>query len=434
MDVDFEFCDRKLILRATPSDQDIAFGADRKAKIAALEVYFALPDGFSKYSIHPDALCLLALLIYGPFAKGEFNTSWGVSRVFSDVVGSFFKRKINNVDDHLHPRSLPDFGREALAFSGGVDSVAALALLPDDTLPIFMKRALPDASKHGLYRPDAALKSCQSLRDSGRDVAIIETTMEFARDPVGFSVDWTNAAGAVLFSDFQNLRSVSFGMVQESAFFLGHSHFSDLQRRSVYSAWAPIFACIGLPISLPAAGLSEVVTSMIARNVNYKWVAQSCVRGSADLPCGRCFKCFRKVLLDAKIRKAKVSAEHFLIVQSSAEVRRRVLEVPIHHENVLAYSLNDLQVESSDIYIALSQKTKPLFEYGRGLRFLEKFNTLGLKYVPTHLCDSVRERIGEHAQDADESDRAIIEGWDIENISRSDAYLSAQARLEAILS
>src|SRR5690606_21051487 len=111
---------------------------------------------------------------------------------------------------------------DAIAFSGGVDSVAALAILPQNTIAIFMNRIAKRVGKPGLYRADAALQTCDDVRRSGYDVRVVDTSMELMRDPIGFAVDWTNAVGAVAHADQLDLRSISFGMIAESAFATGH--------------------------------------------------------------------------------------------------------------------------------------------------------------------------------------------------------------------
>lgn len=433
MEVKATFSDKMLAFDATPSKEDIEFTLNKKGKLARRRAEFYLPEGFSEWSIHPDALCLLALIVYGPFAKRNFDTSWPISEKFASIVEASLKKEVRNLDRTIDARSAPLFGRDALAFSGGVDSVAALELLPDDALPIFMRRVVPPGERVGIYRADAALRSCEMVRESGRDVSVVDTTMEYVRDPVGFSVDWTNAAGAVLFCDYQRLRSVSFGMIQESAFLLGHGHFSDLESRSIYSSWAPVFKCIGLPICLPTAGLSEVVTSKIADSVSDKWMAQSCVRGGETEPCGKCFKCFRKKLLDARLFGKKIFSDHFEIARSSKEVKRRLLEVPVHHENVLAFSLHGLDSEPSPILGALLDKTRLIYEYSERLTCLECYNTRGLKFVPEFLQGSVHRKIGKFAKDATEHELKILEQWETTHLTELGEYRNAQARLLELL-
>ncbi|MFZ3585014.1 DUF6395 domain-containing protein [Loktanella sp. DJP18] len=432
MQISYSFLEDKLLFSAEPNADDINYFADRKGKMRWNNCEFVLPESFDKEGIHPDALALLAILIYGPFTKKNIELSWGVSRDFSNSVLSSFKRKIAPVDSTLKPRTSFKGSRPALAFSGGVDSFSALNILPDDTVPVFCHRTRPAGVPVGMYRADAALRACDNLK-SDYDVVVIETDMEFVRDPVGFAVDWTNAAGAVLISDMFNINSISFGMIMESAYFLGHPHYSDLKKRSVYSAWAPIFEAVGLPISLPTSGLSEVLTSKMAAIKGDTWSAQSCVRGNADEPCMRCFKCFRKTILDSRLTGDELPSSHFDMAIHSKEVKNRLLQTPIHHEDVLAFSLIGLNCEPNPILDALQQKVMPIFEYGSGLKFLEKLYPKSRELVPDFLWAEVSENISCYAGTCSESEIQMIEKWDVIELTTNDRYIQAQSKLLELL-
>lgn len=422
----------RLTLTAEPSTQDLEFTANRKGKLGRKDATVWLPN-VEQVDIHPDTLALAALLIFGPFAAKEISLGWAVSEKFATAVKANFRRSLGRVSADVAPRVAPSNGVDALAFSGGIDSVAALAIMPETTVPIFMHRRVPEDGKTGLYKADAALKSCADVEASGRKIFVIDTDMEFSRDPVGFAVDWTNAMGGVLLADVTGFRSVSFGMVQESAFFLGHHHYSDLAERSIYRAWAPLFEAIDLPIALPTAGLSEVMTSAIAQSVSHKWSAQSCVRGAVNKPCGRCFKCFRKRILDARLTGAELPAEHFDIAQYSPEVKRRLLEVPIHHEDVLAFSLQGLLCEPNPILDALQAKTASITAYAKGLDILRRYNPSVMRYLPPHLQEPVRKRLEEFCVPLNAEEQAIVEQWNLVPLVESHAYLQGQKTLEDAL-
>ncbi len=422
----------KVTLVATPSEEDTNFWDGKKAKLGRHFADFELPSGFSDFRIHPDALALLGLLIFGPFAAKKIEFSWGISSYFASTAQSCFRRRLSPVDPLIMKRAAIDYGRDALAFSGGVDSVAALCLLPSNSLPIFMHRTIPDGVKIGLYRSEAAIKSCDSVRTSGRDVCIVNTNMEYSRDPVGFAVDWTNAAGAVLLSDAYKLRSIAFGMIAESAFFLGHAHYSDLSERSVFKAWAPMFEAIGLPICLPTSGLSEVITTKIAGQSS--WFSQSCVRGTADTPCGRCFKCFRKPIIDSAVFGHKLPAKHFDAAYESNEIKRRLLEAPIHHENVMAFSIHNTKCDDHPVLRALRQKTEPLMNYADNLKFMDKLFPRGTDYVPKFLRDEVSTKIAAFAPEATNDEINIIKNWEIGHLTHTPKYVESNSILERELS
>jgi hypothetical protein len=315
-----------------------------------------------------------------------------------------------------------------LAFSGGVDSFAALALLPEKTIPVFCHRTRPADVPKGLYRADAALLACKELSTT-HDVHVFDTDMEYVRDPVGFSVDWTNAAGAVLLADYYNFNSISFGMVLESAYFIGHPYYSNLNTRSIYSAWAPLFETVGIPISLPTAGLSEVVTSKIVTSKVSEWHPESCVRGSVRKPCMRCFKCFRKTILDARLSDSELPIKHFDIALESREVKRRLLETPIHHENVLSYSISGLKCGKNPILSAIRAKSLPILEYASGLSVLERHYPRSAELVPDFLWHDVAKKISIFAKPYTHADTELIETWETGSLTKLVPYQKAHEEL-----
>ena len=91
------------------------------------------------------------------------------------------KYKISRSEDFPSspPRTNTD-GLPALAFSGGADSSAALAVMPGRTIPIFLKRYSTD--KKSKYKPDAPLSICEDLIEAGYDIQIVETNLEHLRN------------------------------------------------------------------------------------------------------------------------------------------------------------------------------------------------------------------------------------------------------------
>lgn len=414
-------------------EDDISHQERLRARVNLDSIEWQVPESFDIEHFHPDLEAMLGLLVYGPFSKSRIELARGVSREFYEIVSRHLKKELTPVDNSLSPRKQPLNGVDALAFSGGVDSVAAYAVMPPETVAIFMNRTIPPGFKAGLYRPDAALRTCAQVRSSGGNVCIVDTTMEFAREPVGFSVDWTNGAGAILLADIMNIRSVGYGMIAESAFYVGHPYFSHLAARSVYSNWAPIFSTVGVPINLPTCGVSEVVTAKIAKANSAKWIAQSCIRGTANEPCMKCFKCFRKTILDAKVQKIELHSEHFSTAYKSKEIKRRLLEIPIHHENVLAYSVNGIVCDDHAILRAIRQKVQAVYEYSEGVCFAESVYQGYTEYVPNFLRGYVDSELSKYARPMTEKQNAIFEGWNTQDLLDAETSISGHEQLAKLL-
>ena len=107
--------------------------------MAKRQFYAQLPGKLSLQDIHPDHLGLAAFLVARPWLKKSIRFSWGVSEKF---VESLVSQKVHAgpVDPTIAPYSSENGKYVGLAFSGGVDSTAALSVLPDTTIPIFLDR------------------------------------------------------------------------------------------------------------------------------------------------------------------------------------------------------------------------------------------------------------------------------------------------------
>ena len=357
----------------TPSLLDMKYIETKKEKLDKHSVDIDLVPGGRLQNVHNDLLGLVALLIAVPFTKDELTFNFPVSSGFAEIVKKYLKKNINYPNDYsISRRSMPSIARHTLAFSGGVDSCTALILLPPDTVPVFMLRRTRDSSQKSLYRSDAALHSCKMIRKLGYDVMVIKSSLEEVRKPIGFPIDWSNSAPIVINADIIGAKSVSFGMVMESAFYLGREKYSDLSGRQVYNLWAPVFEYVNLPIVLPTAGLSEVSTAYIALKYARQFAPESCIRGCPGVPCMNCFKCFRKTILNSAIKGEKVKYEHYQMAFASNEVKKKLLQYPMHHEIVMAWAINNSVPINHPIYNSLKIKMEPVYEYGDGLKFLTK--------------------------------------------------------------
>ena len=421
---------RRLFFEAVPSDQDVKFYASLKGKLGERKVFVDLEFDAAQ-GIHPDLVALAALLIVEPFTSSEITLNFAVSSGFQAVFERLFRKRLGPIDPSLDQREFPCYGREALAFSGGVDSCAALALLPNDTVSFFLKRTDPAGEGTGRYNSSAALSSCAAVERVGYKVLVVPSSLEYVRDPVGFPVDWSNAVPAILHADRYALRSVNFGMIAESAYRLGSPIFSDLAKRKGYKTWFAIFEYAGVPISLPTAGLSEVLTTALShQQPSSDFMPQSCVRGLPGAPCGVCFKCFRKTILDAAVRGVAVPDSHFDVFLSSKEVRRKITAVPMHHEIVMAFAIDRILPSSHPIYLLLKDRVRPICEYG--IDFLFKYNPVALNLVPVHVRWLVLARISQQFDSMSVDDVISVFNWSMDGFVEDSRYKTACDELRRI--
>ncbi len=420
-----------LMIRMLPDLEDLQFAEGRRAQLGRPAATFELPRNAVEF--HPDIYALVVLLLVQPFTAKRIVLDQPVSPQFAELVQQRLGLEIGPISSSIEQRRPPESARDAIAFSGGVDSCVALWLAPRSAIGVFLDRRAGRNAVAGLYRPDAAYRTIAAVRRARRSILGVRTDLELVRNPVGFPVDWSNAVPSLLLADTMGFASVGFGMVAESAFAHGNVAFSELRSRTVYSAWAPLFDHVGVPLSLPTASLSEVMTSRIALAHLRAWHPQSCVRGTADQPCGRCFKCFRKTLLESAITATPVADEHFDRAMESREVKRKLSESPVHHEGVLAYSMQGMPRSEHPLAVVLDELMAPTIEHGDGLRMLEHQYAPAASYVAPHLRDHVTSRILSETRSMSSEEEDLFRAWNLREVTPDPRYRAARHRLEQLL-
>jgi hypothetical protein len=127
--------------------------------------------------------------------------------------------------------------------------------------------------------------------------------------------------------------------------------------------------------------------------------------------------------------------QHFDIPYYSKEVKKKLLETPIHHEIVMAWSINNINnIHNHPVYDALMKKMRPIYDYGDGLNFLTKIYADALEYIPLILRDSVKEKIQQYVVMGNEKDRNKIISWNTSHIINEPMYKDGQNILNKILS
>jgi len=177
-----------------------------------------------------------------------------------------------------------------LAFSGGVDSTAALQLLPGDTAAVYCER---DGIPTRLFDQRAQLAFCHEI-----GAETVQTNFELIRTKHGLPPGYSTARGMgvplVLLAEHLRLAGVAYGAVLDDTIFPHGTY------RPLTAGWRDRqarFAAAGLHCLSPAIGCSEVITCRIVESGPFADLCQSCIRGGSGAPCGACYKCFRKGLL-----------------------------------------------------------------------------------------------------------------------------------------
>ena len=234
-----------------------------------IEVFFEMPEDWVYSETHTDLFQLAHHLLVEPWDK--------------------------SVMDQWQPTRQPGW-RPGLAFSGGVDSAAALCLMPDSTVLLYHERCalsgkLSHANAHRFFQHIEST--------TGRRVHRIRSNHEKIRQTqgqsIGFSTDYACAVHAVLLADYFSLDSIATGMPLENSYLFHGHQYRDFATSRFWNHYSKMFADVGLPLYQPVAGCSEVVNLTIVQHHGWDGWAQSCLRSpTPGKVCGSCWKCFRK--------------------------------------------------------------------------------------------------------------------------------------------
>lgn len=309
------------------------------ASMAERTLVIEPPEGFRLADVHNDLIALAAIVSFSPWIGERLDLPFPVSQEFADTVRHWLSIAITSVSAAQERRTPAIGSRPGLSFSGGVDSVACLAIMPSTTVPIFSLRSAPPSERPTLYQADAAIHAVDEVRARGREAYSVRSNLEWLRNPVGFGVDPAPALPLILLADKLNLDALAFGTIAEAAYRTGTEHFIDYPERDVFKRWQAVLHAVGLDYFNCVAPMSELSTTAITWASEFGDLAQSCVRGFRGAPCRNCTKCFRKSLIEASITGNWPAHEEMARVMAQREVRTYLSNAPIRLEIVLMASL-----------------------------------------------------------------------------------------------
>jgi len=236
-------------------------------KAEELDVQFIMPDKWNFDETHPDLFRLAEFVLRHPWDK-TLKDNWNPSR---------------------KPGTLP-----ALAFSGGVDSTAAMCVMPENTVLGYHQRDFESLLDH-----TNAIRMIGHLREQGKEIHIIQSNHELIRtlhgNPAGFSSDYACAVHLILLADHLDIGAIAVGMPLENSYLFGGYKYRSFTNTWFWKLYAPLFKSVGLELIQPISGCSEILTMKIVQSQGLEQYSQSCLRSSIPGEvCGKCWKCFRK--------------------------------------------------------------------------------------------------------------------------------------------
>lgn len=277
--------------------------------------------------------------------------------------------------------------RPGLAFSGGIDSAAAVALMPKSTVLIYNERSsIPGKLDH-----TNALRFFEELGQSEqREVIRVKSNHESIRmrdgKMAGFSTDYACAVQVILLADYFGLDSIGTGMPLENTYLWHGYKYRDFGETWFWTHYSKIFEDVGLPLYQPVAGCSEIVNMQIVEQMKWIGFAQSCLRSNTPgNVCGRCWKCFRKNSLLGIPFKLEGEIETFLAKR------------PLKQAASTLYSIQQGGVSEKGIKIAERfPDLNPLLAID--FDFLNRYLPTASELLPARYRDYTTERLTQYSQ------------------------------------
>lgn len=230
-------------------------------------VHWDMPVGYQLNETHPSLLHLALEVLLSPWVPE--TKQWG-----------------------LTPRTP---GRNhSLSYSGGIDSTAALLLMPEDTILAYHERNFTSMLNHSLSF--SMFKAIE--KQTGRKILCIPSNHEKIRinhgKQTGFSTANAACVHLILLADHLDLSSISFGTVIENTWLEKGMKFRDFSKSHYWNYWPKKFQQAGLNYVLPINHISEAGALSICKQSIFSDVVNSCLRGEGEQWCGKCWKCFHK--------------------------------------------------------------------------------------------------------------------------------------------
>jgi hypothetical protein len=228
--------------------------------------YWDMPASYSLQQTHPDLLRLVAeILLYPWYQRAR------VSLEGSRAKGS-----------HI-----------SLSFSAGIDSTAAMLVMPKSTILGYHRRSFDTILDH--RNADRLLKQ---LHNEGRTIIDVSSNHELIRTyhgkQIGFSSDFAASTHLILLADFHDIGALGFGTPIDNTYLSKGRKYRDFAETDYYNYWTRRFAGAGIDLLFPIASISEGGALEIVRSSKIRDLVNSCLRGDGISGCGKCWKCFHK--------------------------------------------------------------------------------------------------------------------------------------------
>lgn len=245
---------------------------------------------------HPDLCAFAALKIISPYVGYTFDMDRGVSNKMAEQIKKQYPSILEvKVDEKLQAYTAKKDGKSVVSFSGGVDSIAASVLMGNESPLIMTARTEhPNIGKYEQWNnPRAQIKTLTYMPYDFSKVLVytdfpylsVNTTDNYCIYPDSYAF----TIPCVLLAEKLNIAHIITGDIM--AAFIGNE---TIYNEGFTSLSSDFFTVLGINLDYPCNGISELVTTKIAKENGLLEISSACEYGDFMQPCMKCIKCFRK--------------------------------------------------------------------------------------------------------------------------------------------
>ena len=315
-------------------------------------VHFDLPKGYDLNSVNPALIELATEVLLFPWQRELRN------------CGESTREPGDNI---------------ALSYSCGVDSTAAMLVMPENTILAYHRRDFDSMLDHS--NADSLISHIEEKFE--REVIQVGSDHEKIRTHedlgTGFSSTYAVGVHLILLADHLNLKGIAFGTPIDNCWLNRGKQYRDFTDSNHLKKWGNRFQRAGLDLLFPINMISEAGALRICRNSELIGNLNSCLRGHNAQGCGECWKCFHK---NGPLGRA--------IDLRSREITKFIASRPLKTAMQALWALQQMKLEH------LVPDLAHLLEQDLG--WWEKYYPPGFDLLPEYLKQHVRDRIVEELE------------------------------------
>ncbi len=399
------------------------------SEIELLENTFSFDLPVFVKEIHPDLIALTLLTIVLPWVKTKISFPVKISTNFAELIESNCGLKVIGVNKSLSSRSFGE--KDAVSFSGGVDSVAVTQIIPDDSVKLMFLRK--DHENIDNVQPNYSIVAQKQIIDEFENAYYVKSDIEHIVGPMPQYPTWTTlSTPCFLLADYFNLKSINYGSI------VGSSDIKDgkkFKRRDYPDKmWASLFRGVGIYLSKPVAGITEIGTSTIVHKSGFDEIATSCQFGAMNEPCMRCFKCFRKYLMNIAVNNYDISEDIIDVFLRQKNIQEHILgKPPLYFQHIFMYALKYADLKHKHVVLSLFREK--ILLANDNIEWCERQYDDALdRFVPdSDLRDVVRQKMRVFLKNMDRDDVLIFENWDLNTDYNNDSIQKRLNEIDVIL-